>query len=146
MRRGVPAAAWWEAVWYQERAEQKKKKKDREINPNHKQNRSWIWANVTDCQTLQMPCKPFLCARRGSEQKPYWVLNSTPHFLLLGLKIGKRVLKSNALKSDTGRCCPAPHSHPWVSFVLGWCARPVLEARALWHHATRGREGRLFKA
>lgn len=56
---------------------------------------------------------------------------------MLSLKIDEKVLKSNALKSDTGRYYPARHSHPWVSFVFVLCTRPMLEARALWHHATR---------
>lgn len=56
---------------------------------------------------------------------------------MLSVKIDGKVLKSNALKSDTGRYYPARHSHPWVSFVFVLCTRPMLEARALWHHATR---------
>lgn len=45
-------------------------------------------------------------------------------------------MKSNALKSDTGRYYPARRSHPWVSFVFVLRTRPVLQARAPWHHAT----------
>lgn len=56
---------------------------------------------------------------------------------MLSVKIDGKVLKSNALKSDTGRYYPARHSHPWVFFVFVLCTRPMLEARALWHHATR---------
>lgn len=56
---------------------------------------------------------------------------------MLSVKIDGKVLKSNAPKSDTGRYYPARHSHPWVSFVFVLCTRPVLEARAPWHHATR---------
>lgn len=56
---------------------------------------------------------------------------------MLSVKIDGKVLKSNALKSDTGRYYPARRSHPWVSFVFVLCTRPMLEARALWHHATR---------
>lgn len=68
---------------------------------------------------------------------PCWILNSTSHFLVSSVKIDGKVLKSNALKSDTGRYYPARHSHPWVSFVFVLRTRPVLEARAVWHHATR---------
>lgn len=60
-----------------------------------------------------------------------------PHFLMLSVKIDGKVLKSDAPKSDTGRYYPARRSHPWVSFVFVLCTRPMLEARALWHHATR---------
>lgn len=60
-----------------------------------------------------------------------------PHFLVLSVKIDGKVLKSDAPKSDTGRYYPARRSHPWVSFVFVLCTRPMLEARALWHHATR---------
>lgn len=57
--------------------------------------------------------------------------------MVLNVKIDRKVLKSNALKSDTGRYYPIHRSHPWVSFVFGLCTRPMLQASAQWHHATR---------
>lgn len=41
-----------------------------------------------------------------------WITNATSHFFVLSVKIDGKVLKSNALKSDTGRYYPACHSHP----------------------------------
>lgn len=65
-----------------------------------------------------------------------WIRQLTFHFLTLSVKIHERVLKSNALKSNTGRYYPGSHCHPWDSFVFVLCTRPKLKARVLWHHAT----------
>lgn len=108
---------------------------------NHKQNSSgWLWANLSVYLSRQQHFYfHYFCVHayvRACSSWIRWIRQLTFHFLTLSVKIHERVLKSNALKSNTGRYYPGSHRHPWDSFVFVLCTRPKLKARVLWHHAT----------